>query len=501
MTLNSDHIAADTLESVDSGAISVNGREATDVIGSVNERAAARGQGYVSEQDNQLTERHHILIVAYACGPGRGSEESVGWDTADALARRGFKVTVLTRTSERNTCPPASKRHPNLNLVCHDISNRWRARFDGLGKLGVEFGYLMWLLSAGNVISSLHRQTPFTTAQHVTYARYWMPSPLRVLDIPWILGPVGGGESIPAGLRSTLSRSGRVFEWVRDAMRLAGEHSPAVRQAARSCELALANTKETASRLNHIGARKVEIMNSAALSDAEFESLSSRVGPTSQTERSGFVSIGRLLDWKGFHLGLQAFAQSGLNDEIYTIIGTGPFESRLQQMAKELGVDDRVRFTGAIPRTDVFEVLSSARALIHPSLHESGGFVCLEAMAAKTPVICVDTGGPGLFVTKESGIAVSAGSHAETLSELAHAMQRVTGQLSESMGAAASNHVRRHHTMHVKSDRLAALHVSMAGTDIESGIPRNATSSNRSQDREPEAHSLPVTDAGIAASQ
>ena len=46
--------------------------------------------------------------------------------------------------------------------------------------------------------------------------------------------------------------------------------------------------------------------------------------------------------------------------------------------------------------------------LIHPSLHDSGGWVCLEAMAAGRPVICLDLGGPGLQVTEKTGIKVKA---------------------------------------------------------------------------------------------
>ena len=442
---------------------------------------------------------HRILLVAYACGPGRGSEESVGWDTAEALAEQGFQVTILTRTSERNTCPPPSDRHPNLDIVCHDIPGTWRARFAGLGKPGVELGYLMWLLSAKKVVSSLHNQSPFTSAQHVTYARYWMPSPLRVLDIPWILGPVGGGESIPSGLRSSLSVSGRAFELVRDAMRWAGERSSAVQEAARQCALALANTQETAARLQHLGARQIEIMNSAALADAEFAALSTRPSSGSESGRRGFVSIGRLLDWKGFHLGLEAFAQAGLEHETYTIIGTGPFEVRLREMARELGVDNRVRFTGAISRSEVFIALASARALVHPSLHESGGFVCLEAMAAGTPVICVDTGGPGLFVTENTGFAVLASSHASTVSAMANAMMQIVQRNPESMGSAARAHVGQNHTMRAKSKRLAAIHSELAERLVapSSWHPSNSTShlspTHLDTRAEPEDSAIPVS--------
>lgn len=414
----------------------------------------------------------HILVVAYACSPGRGSEESVGWDTAEALCQQGHRVTVLTRTTERNACPTGTDSHPGLNIVCHDVPTHWQQRFDRMGKIGVEFGYLLWLQTARGTVRSLHEQMGFSSAQHVTYARYWMPSPLRVLDIPWILGPVGGGESIPAALRATLSRSGRIFETVRDLMRRVGERSPSVRHAARSAAVCLANTPETEARLRRMGAQRIEIINSAALADREFDRLfaASRSHTQAQdalsTSRSGFISVGRLLDWKGFHLGLAAFAQSAhASTETYTIVGTGPFENQLKSQATALGIVNRVHFTGALPRSEVFDRIASARALIHPSLHESGGFVCLEAMACGTPVICIDIGGPGLFVQPAWGYPVPPASESGTIEALRASIDSVVTDDADYLGRCANaiEHVRHHHTTSVKAAKLNDLHRLLAG--------------------------------------
>lgn len=441
---------------------------------------------------------HRILLLAYACGPGRGSEESVGWDTADALARRGFDVTILTRTSERKTCPSLSDRHQNLSIVCHDIPSRWQDRLSGWGKIGVEAGYLAWLLSARPVIVGLHAQNRFHSAQHVTYARYWMPSPLQVLDIPWILGPVGGGESIPSKLRSTLSPAGRAFEWLRDLMRRLGELSPAVRRAASGSSVALANTEETAVRLRAMGASRVEIMNSAALSDLEFQRLASLADERADENRSGFVSIGRLLDWKGFHIGLLAFASSG-SSELFTIVGTGPFEARLRKLARDLGIESQVRFAGVLPRSEVFSILSSARALVHPSLHESGGFVCLEAMAAGTPVVCIKIGGPGLFVKEGTGIAVPASNPDRTVSEIAAGMRSLYGNADSGLGNSASAHVERHHVMSVKAARLAELHRSIAQTSEHYTGSTISRLDPRNRDRKPERADCRTSDSAEGA--
>jgi glycosyltransferase involved in cell wall biosynthesis len=97
----------------------------------------------------------------------------------------------------------------------------------------------------------------------------------------------------------------------------------------------------------------------------------------------------------------------------------------LERLTRELHLSDKVTFTGAIPRREVLRKLAECDVLLHPALHESGGCVCLEAMAAGRPVICLDLGGPALRVTNDSGIKVPATSPQQAVSDLAAALTRL----------------------------------------------------------------------------
>ncbi|MGB3544522.1 glycosyltransferase family 4 protein, partial [Rubrivirga sp.] len=80
---------------------------------------------------------------------------------------------------------------------------------------------------------------------------------------------------------------------------------------------------------------------------------------------------------------------------------------------------------GSVPRARVLELVAGAHALLHPSLHDSGGFVTLEAMAARLPVVCLDLGGPAMQVTPETGIAVPAVSPSQAVADLEAALRRL----------------------------------------------------------------------------
>ena len=75
-----------------------------------------------------------------------------------------------------------------------------------------------------------------------------------------------------------------------------------------------------------------------------------------------YVTICRywLLSWKGFHLGLQAFARCGDDEAEYWIAGEGPARPGLERLARALGIERRVRFLGALARARALSVQVTA---------------------------------------------------------------------------------------------------------------------------------------------
>lgn len=62
--------------------------------------------------------------------------------------------------------------------------------------------------------------------------------------------------------------------------------------------------------------------------------------------------------------------------------------ARLEKLARELGLDDAVEFTGWIPRERLYELFRGAAAFVYPSTFEGFGMPVLEALAAGLPTAC-----------------------------------------------------------------------------------------------------------------
>jgi len=413
-----------------------------------------------------MERRLKVLLSAYACEPGKGSEPGVGWNWARQIARF-HEVWVITRANNRERIENALAKDPlpNAHFIYFDLP-RW-TRFWKRGQRGVHLYYYLWQLGAYFVARKWHQRVGFDIGHHVTFVNYWLPSFLALLPIPYIWGPVGGGESAPRAFRSTFSLRGRIYELGRDLARWLGELDPLVRRTARQASLGLATTEETAKRMRLLGCPRVEVLSEAALAEEEIEELGSRPLRTAPPFR--VLSLGRLLHLKGFHLGLEAFAefQRAFPESECWIVGDGPERKRLEGLAHRLGLDGKVRFWGAVARARALELLAECDVLPHPSLHDSGGWVCLEAMAAGRPVICLDLGGPSLQVTEETGIKVPAISPEQAVRDLAAATHKLATdpELRARMGKAGRQRIQDDFSWDKKGDLIDQMYLTVTTGD------------------------------------
>ena len=97
------------------------------------------------------------------------------------------------------------------------------------------------------------------------------------------------------------------------------------------------------------------------------------------------ISAGHLIERKGHHLVVEAMA--GLPDWSLLIVGDGPQEKALRELARQSGVDDRVRFVGRVDQPTLREYYAASDALVLASSREGWANVLLEAMACGTPVV------------------------------------------------------------------------------------------------------------------
>jgi len=112
-------------------------------------------------------------------------------------------------------------------------------------------------------------------------------------------------------------------------------------------------------------------------------------GPPSSAKRA--LSIGRL--WKQKRVDLIVRAMAHVPEGELVIVGTGPEKKRLRDLTRRLGVDDRVRFAGAVTSSELRRLHVESTCCVYTPVREPFGMVPLEAAAAGRPVIATAEGG------------------------------------------------------------------------------------------------------------
>jgi glycosyltransferase involved in cell wall biosynthesis len=127
--------------------------------------------------------------------------------------------------------------------------------------------------------------------------------------------------------------------------------------------------------------------------------------------------IGRVCADKRQDLLIEAAARLGTPGIYYIIVGDEPsrpsgspsYVRKLEQDAKELGLDGHVIFAGM--RADVPRIIRSCDVIVLASQEEALGRVLLEALALERPIVGPNAGGPGEIIGRdERGLAFEAGS-------------------------------------------------------------------------------------------
>lgn len=393
-----------------------------------------------------------VLMSAYACEPNRGSEPGVGWNWA-LQASRHHEVWVVTRSNNRDVIERELAQNPNSNLhfIYHDLP-RW-ARWWKRGSRGVNLYYYLWQLTAVPRVREAHSQLGFDLGHHVTFVSFRHPSVLAWLDVPYVWGPVAGGEEAPRSFYATYGVSGAIQQAMRGVSNRLVRLDPFVRRTVSRASLIIAATQDTARLLPNAKVVPAIGMDSASIPQR------SDVNDSNQLK---LFYVGNLLYLKGLQLALRAVARAHARGAscIFTIVGDGQYRPELERLVSELGIEKLVEFRGNLPHDEVLALYSSHDVFLFPSLRDSGGFAVLEAMSAGLPIICLNLGGPGLAVTENVGIPVSPTTPKQVVEDLGDAIIQLANdpEIRRRMGRAGNERVQKFYDWEQKATVIDAVY-------------------------------------------
>jgi glycosyltransferase involved in cell wall biosynthesis len=379
-----------------------------------------------------------VLLVGHACGPNRGSESGVTWNFAWQLSL-AHEVWVITDPQFRKDIEHYLELHPNpnLNFVWVGLPPRWDPRRTPGSDKGIRLHYLFWQRVVLREARRLHRQHSFDIVHHLSWGTISAPPLLWRLPVPFVWGPIGGGQTTPVAFRRYFGAAWGT-ELLRTLRVKIATHLPSLRQAVRRSALILSTNPETTLALTAAGASQVRFFPNVGVPEQLMGHSPGDQPP--QRKELIILWVGRLIPLKGLPLALETISQIERSLPVrLRILGDGPLRADMENLAKSLGISDRVEFVGAVPWSQMMNYYREADIFLFTSLRDSSGAVITEALAYGLPILTMNHQGVGAIVPAEAGIKVAVTNPEETVRALADGLRRLaqSPRLRKEMGEAA----------------------------------------------------------------
>lgn len=323
----------------------------------------------------------NILLSTYSFGAGRGSEAGVGWNVARGLALRGHSVTVLTTSEFRYLNEPAlQKERLNITLIEEDCGIRDFPRSDS---------YRKWQRRIVPIIRSLSARQHFDLIHHLTLNQYRWVHDVFSTNLPYIMGPVGGAELVPAELLAygDMPFFTRIKELMRrsclDSLSLIGRC-----RKHRNRGIILTSNQATADRLSKLPVTPI-ICPAIAIHRSE-------IIAAPQTGRDTFILFdgGLARPQKGTFLALRAIARLWQkNHQIpIRIVGLSTQEiSTIRKYAHSINLPEAsLQLEERITRATMLQYMQQAAVMLSCVYRDSGSMALLEALSQGCRIVCLD---------------------------------------------------------------------------------------------------------------
>ncbi len=345
-----------------------------------------------------------ILISAYSCETGRGSEGEIGWRMVNALAER-HEVRVITRANLRPVHEASFSEIPKpAGLTFEYFDLPWIFRFYKKGKRFFLIYYYLWQIGVALRARRMLRKEPADVLHHLIGGMDWMPSGLALCRGPFVWGPVGSENTHPVILRHLPAKS-RLKEAIRIGLRgCIRTMDPFTRVTGARADVILSHTPETMPRRY---ADRLRPFTQTGIAD-----LPGLARPKTDLARNDCLRLiyaGELKDWKGARMALDAalaFFETGAKAELI-VIGNGPLRAEMEATAKAHPNGGQVTFLGKVPMDRLIDELNGGDVFLYPSFHHGLATIVLQAMLTGLPVVCIEGDATGRAVGQEAGITVA----------------------------------------------------------------------------------------------
>ena len=361
-----------------------------------------------------------ILINAYACSPGMGSEPGMAWNWVSNLAK-SCELHIITEGEFREkieTVVPTLEQGGNMHFYYNPVSEEIRKMCWNQGDWRFYKYYREWQWKTYLLAKDICQKEHIDILHQLNMIGFREPGYLWQLSeengVPFVWGPVDAKDKFPVAYLDGAGLKTKLFMRLKNFLTgIQLRYSKRVLLAARQSSVIF-----SASSNSQRSFKKYMNIDSPLLNETGCYVQDHPIVDKTDKETFDVLWVGKMDFRKQLALALQTVAKSENNKLRLHIMGGGDAES-YQSLAKSYGIADKCIWHGAVSHDEVQDIMQKSDIFLFTSVAEGTPHVVLEAISNNLPVVCFDTCGQGDAVNDKVGRKIPLSSPCQSVSDFA----------------------------------------------------------------------------------
>lgn len=345
-----------------------------------------------------------ILINAYACSPGMGSEPGMAWNWVSNLAKF-CELYIITEGEFRDRIEevvPTLEQGKNMHFYYNPVSEEIRKMCWNQGDWRFYKYYREWQWKTYLMAKDICKVEKMDVLHQLNMIGFREPGYLWKLSqengVPFVWGPVDAKDKFPVAYLDGAGLKTKLFMRLKNFLTgIQLRHSKRVLLAAHQASVIF-----SASSNSQRSFKKYMNIDSPLLNETGCYVQDHPLIDKSQKETFDVLWVGKLDFRKQLGIALQSVAITGNESIRLHIVGGGDAEP-YKLLANTLGIKDKCIWHGAVSHDEVQSIMQNSDVFFFTSVAEGTPHVVLEAIGNNLPVVCFDTCGQGDAVNEKVG--------------------------------------------------------------------------------------------------
>lgn len=348
-----------------------------------------------------------VLINAYACSPGKGSEPGMAWNWVSNLAKF-CELYIITEGEFREKIEAVThtlEQGNNMHFYYNPVSDEIRKMCWNQGDWRFYKHYRRWQWKTYLMAKDICSKENIDVLHQLNMIGFREPGYLWKLSkesgVPFVWGPVGGLKQFPLAYLHGAGWKMNLFNRLKNVLNIWQlKHDKHVDEAFNTARVIISSIPDSYRAIKkHKGLDSVVIPETGCFLSEDI--------PIERFDSEAFhvMWVGKFDFRKQLSLALQSLAAADNPHIILDVYGNG---TKLQtdeamKLAQTLGIGDRVVWHGKQSNGVVMEAMRRSQLFLFTSVSEDTSTVVLEAISNRLPVVCFDACGMAAVIDEKVG--------------------------------------------------------------------------------------------------